>query len=98
MPSEVGGNHPILFRPQVEDKVRGTHADTRAELRREKSSAIVASLFDLWEKELAKVSGKSKTAEAIRYALRPYRNRLQHRRTRDQAPNNYEKEQSVRRK
>jgi transposase len=26
-------------------------------------------LFDLWEKELGKVSGKSKTAGAIRYAL-----------------------------
>ncbi|SDA70674.1 Transposase IS66 family protein, partial [Sinorhizobium sp. NFACC03] len=32
-------------------------------------TAIVASLFELWEKELGKVSGKSKTAEAIRYAL-----------------------------
>ena len=37
--------------------------------RLEKSATIVASLFDLWEKELGKVSGKSKTAEAIRYAL-----------------------------
>ena len=35
----------------------------------ERSAAIVAHLFDIWERELAKVSGKSKTAEAIRYAM-----------------------------
>ncbi|CAA9374476.1 MAG: Mobile element protein [uncultured Chloroflexia bacterium] len=28
-----------------------------------------ASLYETWEKELAKVSGKSKTAEAIRYGV-----------------------------
>jgi transposase len=38
-------------------------------LRQEKSATIVSELFDLWEKELGEVSGKSKTAEAIRYAL-----------------------------
>nr|WP_245331318.1 IS66 family transposase [Mesorhizobium sophorae] len=54
---------------KVEDEVRGKDAGSRAALRQEKSAAIVASLFDLWEKELHKVSGKSKTAEAIRYAL-----------------------------
>jgi len=54
---------------RLEDEVRGKDAASRAELRQEKSSAIVASLFELWEKELGKVSGKSKTAEAIRYAL-----------------------------
>jgi len=54
---------------KVEDEVRGSDAASRAALRQEKSSAIVARLFDLWEKELGKVSGKSKTAEAIRYAL-----------------------------
>lgn len=54
---------------KVEDEVRGKDADTRATLRQEKSAAIVAALFDLWEKELRKISGKSKTAEAIRYAL-----------------------------
>ena len=37
--------------------------------RQETSAAIVADLFELWEKELSKVSGKSKTAEAIRYAM-----------------------------
>lgn len=54
---------------KVEDEVRGSDAASRVALRQEKSSAIVASLFDLWEKALGKVSGKSKTAEAIRYAL-----------------------------
>ncbi|MER8549272.1 MULTISPECIES: IS66 family transposase [unclassified Mesorhizobium] len=54
---------------KVEDEVRGKDAGSRAALRQEKSVAIVASLFDLWEAELGKVSGKSKTAEAIRYAL-----------------------------
>jgi transposase len=54
---------------RVEDEVRGRNAEVRATLRQEKSAALVARLFDLWEKELGKVSGKSKTAEAIRYAL-----------------------------
>ncbi|RWP21873.1 MAG: hypothetical protein EOR00_01860 [Mesorhizobium sp.] len=44
------------------DKVRGKDAGSRAALRQEKSVAIVASPFDLWEAELGKVSGKSKTA------------------------------------
>ncbi len=54
---------------RVEDEVRGKNAESRAVQRLEKSATIVASLFDLWEKELGKVSGKSRTAEAIRYAL-----------------------------
>lgn len=54
---------------KVEDEVRGQNAETRAALRQEKSTAIGTGLFGLWEKELRKISGKSKTAEAIRYAL-----------------------------
>ncbi|MGX5805298.1 IS66 family transposase [Bradyrhizobium sp. Arg314] len=54
---------------KIEDEVRGKNADSRAALRQEKSTGIVASLFELWETQLCKVSGKSKTAEAIRYAL-----------------------------
>lgn len=54
---------------KIEDEVRGKNAESRAVQRLEKSATIVASLFDLWEKELGKVSGKSRTAEAIRYAL-----------------------------
>ncbi len=48
---------------KVEDEVRGKDAGTRARRRQETSSVIVTSLFELWEKELGKVSGKSKTAE-----------------------------------
>lgn len=54
---------------KIEDEVRGKNADIRARFRQEQSATIVARLFGLWEKELGKVSGKSKTAEAIRYAL-----------------------------
>ncbi len=54
---------------RIEDEVRGKSADIRSALRQEQSAAIVTRLFDMWEKELSKVSGKSKTAEAIRYAL-----------------------------
>ncbi|MBB6262469.1 hypothetical protein FHS77_003044, partial [Paenochrobactrum gallinarii] len=50
------------------DEVRGKSADIRSALRQDHSAAIVTRLFDMWEKELSKVSGKSKTAEAIRYA------------------------------
>ncbi|MBB6262264.1 transposase [Paenochrobactrum gallinarii] len=54
---------------RIEDEARGKSADMRSALRQDQSAAIVTRLFDMWEKELAKVSGKSKTAEAIRYAL-----------------------------
>lgn len=54
---------------KIEDEVRGKNADIRAAFRQEQSETIVARLFDLWEQELGKVSGKSKTAEAIRYAF-----------------------------
>jgi transposase len=54
---------------KIEDEVRGKNADIRAAFRQEQSETIVARLFDRWEKELGKVSGKSKTAEAIRYAF-----------------------------
>lgn len=49
---------------RIEDEVRGKDADSRAARRQEKSSTTVASLFELWEKELGKVSGKSKTPAA----------------------------------
>lgn len=38
----------------------------RVKARQEKSAATVAGLFDLWDKELPRLSGKSKLAEAIR--------------------------------
>lgn len=65
----------------------------RVKARQEKSAVIVAALFDRWDKETPRRSGKSKLAEAIRCATsrraalerflasrRPYRDRLQHRR------------------
>lgn len=53
----------------IEEAVRGQDPAARVTARQEKSAAIVAALFALWEKELPKLSGKSKPAEAIRYAL-----------------------------
>jgi hypothetical protein len=49
--------------------IRGKDPATRVKARQEKSAAIVARLFDLWETELPRLSGKSKLAEAIRYAI-----------------------------
>jgi transposase len=52
----------------VEDDVRGQSPEARLAARRAASVNIVQSLFDLWERELPRISGKSKLAEAIRYA------------------------------
>jgi transposase len=54
---------------KVEADIRGKDPATRVKARQEKSAAIVARLFDLWETELPRLSGKSKLAEAIRYAI-----------------------------
>ena len=53
---------------EIEADIRGRDPETRMKARQEKSAAIVATLFDLWHKELPRLSGKSKLAEAIRYA------------------------------
>lgn len=53
---------------EIEAGIRGQDPATRVKARQEKSAAIVAALFNLWEKELPRLSGKSKLAEAIRYA------------------------------
>jgi len=53
---------------EIEADIRGQDPATRVKARQEKSAAIVAALFDLWDKELPRLSGKSKLAEAIRYA------------------------------
>ena len=57
----------------VEDEVRGQSPQARLAARRAMSGDIVRELFVLWERELPRISGKSKLAEAIRYArsLRP---------------------------
>lgn len=53
----------------VEKEVRGQSAEIREASRQEKSMPIVAALFNLWAAELPRLPGKSKLAEAIRYAL-----------------------------
>ena len=52
----------------VEEDVRGQSPEARRAARRATSADIVQALFDLWERELPRISGKSKLAEAIRYA------------------------------
>ncbi len=52
----------------VEERVRGQDPQARRTARQEKSAVIVAELWPFWEKELGRISGKSKLAEAIRYA------------------------------
>ncbi|MBB4423704.1 hypothetical protein GGD66_002248 [Bradyrhizobium sp. CIR48] len=54
---------------QVEKMARGQGPDTRVAARQQASAAIVADLFDLWQQTLRRISGKSKLAEAIRYAV-----------------------------
>ena len=54
---------------KVEEDIRGKDPATRVKARQERSAVIVARLFDLWETELPRLSGKSKLAEAIRYAI-----------------------------
>ncbi len=51
----------------VEDDVRGQAPEMRLAARRATSADIVEALFNLWERELPRISGKSKLAEAIRY-------------------------------
>lgn len=53
----------------IEEKVRGETPDVRVAARQETSAAVVADLYKLWRDTLPRISGKSKLAEAIRYAL-----------------------------
>lgn len=53
----------------IEEKVRGRSPDVRVAARQQASAAIVADLYKLWQDTLPRISGKSKLAEAIRYAL-----------------------------
>jgi transposase len=52
----------------IEETVRGQDPDSRRAARQQQSAAIVAELWHFWEKELRRIPGKSKLAEAIRYA------------------------------
>jgi len=54
---------------EVEENARGKTPDARASARHDTSAAIVADLFKLWHDALPRISGKSKLAEAIRYAI-----------------------------
>lgn len=54
---------------KLEAEVRGHSPETRAAARQAVSAPIVAGLFTLWQQTLPRISGKSKLAEAIRYAL-----------------------------
>ena len=58
----------MKFLWSVEDEARGLPPEARRAARRAASADIVQALFDLWERELPRISGKSKLAEAIRYA------------------------------
>ena len=53
---------------KIEGDIRGLAPAARMAARQQRSAAIVAELFNLWEMELPRISGKSKLAEAIRYA------------------------------
>ena len=52
----------------VEDEVRGHTPEIRAAARRQTSASVIDELFKLWEKQLPRLSQKSKLADAIRYA------------------------------
>lgn len=53
----------------IEEDIRGHDAELRASIRAERSSPIVVELFSMLDRELPRLSGKSKLAEAIRYTL-----------------------------
>ena len=53
---------------EVENRIRGQAPDERRSARQAQSTPIVAELFNLWQAELARIPGKSRLAEAIRYA------------------------------
>ena len=54
---------------KLEAEVRGQGPEARAAARQAISAPIVAELFALWQQTLPRISGKSKLAEAIRYAI-----------------------------
>lgn len=54
---------------KLEAEVRGQSPEARAVARQAISAPIVAGLFTLWQQTLPRISGKSKLAEALRYAI-----------------------------
>lgn len=53
---------------EVKEAAREHSPDARVAARQGTSAAVVMELFALWQKTLPRISGKSKLAEAIRYA------------------------------
>jgi transposase len=53
----------------IDKTVRGRSAEERRTVRQERSKPLVLDLKSWFEHQLTRLSGKSKTAEAIRYAL-----------------------------
>lgn len=54
---------------EIEETARGQNPQARVAARQERSATIVRDLFTLWQATLPRVSGKSKLAEALRYAI-----------------------------
>ena len=54
---------------KLEAEIRGKGPEARAAARQAVSAPIVAELISLWQKTLPRISGKSKLAEALRYAI-----------------------------
>lgn len=54
---------------QIEDEIRGCNPEHRRAVRQQRTRPLLDALFALWARELPRLSGKSKLAEAIRYAL-----------------------------
>jgi hypothetical protein len=54
---------------KLEADVRGQSPEARIAARQAVSAPIVAELFTLWQQTLPRISGKSKLAEALRYAM-----------------------------
>ncbi|HZS81327.1 MAG TPA: IS66 family transposase [Stellaceae bacterium] len=52
----------------LEQEIRGRSPEERQIARRQAAAPIVAELFERWEGELTRIPGKSKLAEALRYA------------------------------
>ena len=53
----------------IEKTMRGRSAEERRAVRQERSKPLVLELKSWFEHQLTRLSGKSKTAEAVRYAL-----------------------------
>jgi transposase len=91
----------------IEGQVRGHGPEIRQSARAASSVPIVAELFERWQTELGRIPGKSKLAEAIRYALarraaferflHDGRHRQQHRRARHPSSDPHAKKCSLRR-